>query len=110
MSTGSRIITPRVYKYLLPQIYRHGAARNGTHAQLLDRTFVFFLGELCMNRFLLGLVVFGAAGLMGSPGLAQKGKGKAGGGGFGWLSSLSEGKAQARKTGKPLMVVIRCVP
>ena len=64
-----------------------------------------------MNRFLLGLVVFGAAGLIGSPALAQKGKGKFGnGGGFGWLSSLSEGKAQARKTGKPLMVVIRCVP
>ena len=29
---------------------------------------------------------------------------------YGWLSSLEEGKAQARKTGKPLMVVIRCVP
>ena len=28
----------------------------------------------------------------------------------GWLFSLEEGKAQARKTGKPLMVVIRCVP
>lgn len=28
----------------------------------------------------------------------------------GWLSSLQEGKSQARKTGKPLMVVLRCVP
>ena len=28
----------------------------------------------------------------------------------GWLSSLEEGKAQARRTGKPLMVVLRCVP
>jgi hypothetical protein len=28
----------------------------------------------------------------------------------GWLFSLSEGKAQAAKTGKPLMVVVRCVP
>ena len=28
----------------------------------------------------------------------------------GWLSSLDEGVAEARKTGKPLMVVIRCVP
>jgi hypothetical protein len=27
-----------------------------------------------------------------------------------WLSSLDEGMAEARKTGKPLMVVIRCVP
>lgn len=28
----------------------------------------------------------------------------------GWLSSLEAGKAEARKTGKPLMVVLRCVP
>jgi hypothetical protein len=29
---------------------------------------------------------------------------------YGWLSSLSEGKAQASKANKPIMVVIRCVP
>jgi hypothetical protein len=29
---------------------------------------------------------------------------------YGWLSSLSQGKAQAEKTGKPVMVVVRCVP
>jgi hypothetical protein len=29
---------------------------------------------------------------------------------YGWLSSLEEGKKQARESGKPLMVVIRCVP
>ena len=28
----------------------------------------------------------------------------------GWLFSLSAGKQQARTTGKPLMVVVRCVP
>jgi hypothetical protein len=28
----------------------------------------------------------------------------------GWLGSLEEGQAQARKTGKPLMVVVRCQP
>ncbi len=28
----------------------------------------------------------------------------------GWLFSLEEGKARARASGKPLMVVIRCVP
>jgi hypothetical protein len=28
----------------------------------------------------------------------------------GWIFSLSEGKQQARKTGKPIMVVLRCVP
>jgi hypothetical protein len=29
---------------------------------------------------------------------------------YGWLSSLDAGKAEARRTGKPLMVAIRCVP
>ena len=28
----------------------------------------------------------------------------------GWLFNLEEGKAEARKTGKPLFVVLRCVP
>ena len=28
----------------------------------------------------------------------------------GWLFNLDEGKAEARKTGKPLFVVVRCVP
>jgi hypothetical protein len=28
----------------------------------------------------------------------------------GWVFSLSEGKRQADRTGKPLMVVLRCVP
>jgi hypothetical protein len=28
----------------------------------------------------------------------------------GWLFSLGEGKRVARKSGKPLMVVLRCVP
>ena len=28
----------------------------------------------------------------------------------GWLSSLDEGMFESRKTGKPLMVVIRCQP
>ncbi len=29
---------------------------------------------------------------------------------LGWLSDLNEAKAQARKTGKPLLVVFRCDP
>jgi len=28
----------------------------------------------------------------------------------GWIFNLEEGKAQARKSGKPLMVMVRCVP
>jgi hypothetical protein len=64
-----------------------------------------------MKQFALGLFAFGIASLIATPCQAQKGKGMGGDASrFGWLSSLSEGKAQARKTGKPLMVVIRCVP
>jgi len=29
---------------------------------------------------------------------------------YGWLFSLEDGKAQARRSGKPLMVVVRCQP
>jgi len=29
---------------------------------------------------------------------------------YGWLSSLEAGKAEAKRTGKPLFVAIRCVP
>jgi hypothetical protein len=52
------------------------------------------------------------SGLMGAlllgsgPATAQKGKA----GGRGWLTSLDAGKAQAKQTGKPLMVVFRCEP
>ena len=49
-----------------------------------------------------------------SPVMAQR-RGPRGGdqrdsGERGWLSSLDEGMFEARKTGKPLMVVIRCQP
>ena len=40
---------------------------------------------------------------------AQRRRGEDGGR-FGWLSSLEAGKAEAKKNGKPLMVVLRCVP
>lgn len=64
-----------------------------------------------MKRLLLGFLVLGVAGLTASPARAQKGKGKGGDAArYGWLSSLTEGKAQARQTGKPLMVVLRCEP
>jgi hypothetical protein len=56
----------------------------------------------------LGCVLVGHA-----PAWAQfKGKGGKGdpAAGYGWLSSLEQGKAEAHKSGKPLMVVIRCVP
>jgi hypothetical protein len=59
------------------------------------------------------LLALGALALADAPSLAQfKGPrgGDQSGARYGWLSGLEAGKAQARKTGKPLMVVLRCVP
>ena len=55
------------------------------------------------------LSTLAAFSVIDAPLLAQP-RGREDGARFGWLSSLEEGKSQARKTGKPLMVVVRCVP
>jgi hypothetical protein len=65
------------------------------------------------SRYLL-LVALGALACGDSSLRAQKGGPKGFGdpqaAKYGWLSTLEEGKAQARQNGKPLMVVLRCVP
>jgi hypothetical protein len=64
-----------------------------------------------MRRAMVTMAVIGLTGGFAGPASAQKGgRGGPNAFGYGWLGSLTEGKAQARKTGKPLMVVIRCVP
>ena len=55
----------------------------------------------CVRSALLVLVAV-------NPAFAQRGEPNASQ--FGWLASLDAGKAEARKTGKPLLVAIRCVP
>jgi hypothetical protein len=63
-----------------------------------------------MNRGIVAVLAVGIVVGAEVP-VGAQGKGKdAGLSKFGWLSSLEEGKAQARKSGKPLMVVLRCVP
>jgi hypothetical protein len=60
------------------------------------------------------VAVLALAGLALSEGTtrAQGGRrfGEQSAGRNGWISSLSAGKQQAQQTGKPLMVVLRCVP
>lgn len=41
-------------------------------------------------------------------GMGRRGEGEAVK--HGWIFSLEQGKARAKESGKPLMVVIRCVP
>ena len=65
-----------------------------------------------MRRFFVSCVALGVAGLLAAPVHAQ---GRPGGdfgqaGRNGWLADYSEAKAVAKKAGKPLMVVFRCVP
>jgi hypothetical protein len=48
--------------------------------------------------------------MAGAPVAAQPKGGDASALRYGWLASLEQGKAQARQSGKPLMVVVRCVP
>lgn len=62
-----------------------------------------------MNRAVV-LAALGAIALLDNPVLAQKKAGEFEAAKNGWLFSLSQGKALAEKSGKPMMVVMRCVP
>jgi hypothetical protein len=53
------------------------------------------------------LLAFVPALTLSAPASAEK---KVDAGRFGWLSSLAAGKAEARRSGKPMMVVVRCAP
>ena len=63
------------------------------------------------SSVMLGLALVGIS-FTANTALAQRGRrgGEQSGGRYGWLSSLSAGKQLARTTGKPLMIVLRCVP
>jgi hypothetical protein len=53
----------------------------------------------------LGIVALTDASL-----LAQPRRGDPPAGAYGWIFDLEEGKALARASSRPLMVVVRCVP
>jgi len=66
-----------------------------------------------MNFRLVASVAFACVALFDASLFAQRGgprRGDMDASRFGWLSSLDAGKARARASGKPIMVVIRCVP
>lgn len=64
-----------------------------------------------MNHVRLTLLALGTLVLADLPVQAQPRRGRGEDASrYGWLSSLEEGTAQARKTGKPIMLVFRCVP
>ncbi len=63
-----------------------------------------------VGRLLVVTAALGCASLVPHGAEAQKGGGMPNAFQYGWLGSLEQGKAEAAKTGKPLMVVVRCVP
>jgi hypothetical protein len=63
-----------------------------------------------MRRSVVAVLVMAGMGLVGNTACAQRGGSERQAVQNGWTFSLEAGKRQARATGKPLMVVIRCVP
>jgi hypothetical protein len=60
----------------------------------------------CRNLWLLAFASLAVA----APALSAQPGDDPPAGRHGWLGSLEAGKAEAKRTGKPLMVVLRCVP
>ncbi len=56
------------------------------------------------------LLALGVVALADAPLRAQPRRGDQQAAEYGWISNLDEGKRLARTSGKPLMVVLRCVP
>ena len=67
-------------------------------------------GDLLMKGGCVVLLACGVLALDGAPLLAQPRRGDPQAARYGWLASLADGQAQARLSGKPLLVVLRCLP
>lgn len=63
-----------------------------------------------MSHRLLILLAVGVCVLAASPLHAQGKKSNGGATTSGWVSNFAEAKRQAANSGKPMMIVIRCVP
>ncbi len=64
-----------------------------------------------MRTIFFALMAFGVAGIGTTSALAQKkGKFQDDAPRFGWRESLPVAMTEARRTGKPVMVVLRCIP
>jgi hypothetical protein len=65
-----------------------------------------------MKKVWSGLVVLAVTGLTAHPALAQRGRGVSPQevARNGWLSDYRQAKDVASKTGKPILLVFRCVP
>lgn len=88
---------------------KKGESYSATRAMFLH--FLPSAESFSMKRLGIGLLVLGISVSTALPAHAQKkGRGKDNSAQHGWMSSYGAARELARKTGKPLMVVIRCVP
>ena len=63
------------------------------------------VGGVCLGMFLICLSV------TNSPlATAQKGKRPDAARAYGWLTDISSGVAESKRSGKPIMVLLRCIP
>ena len=63
-----------------------------------------------MRTLTVGLIALLLGGLSASPALAQKGRVRDDAAKYGWTDDLPAAMKEAKRTGKPVVVVLRCIP
>ena len=63
-----------------------------------------------MRTQTVGLIALLFAGLSVTPALAQRGRVRDDAARYGWSDDLPAAMKEAKRTGKPVVVVLRCIP
>jgi hypothetical protein len=63
-----------------------------------------------MRSLTVGLIALALWGLDAAPVSAQKGKVRDEAVRYGWTEDLSAAMKEAKRTGKPVIVILRCIP
>ncbi|MBL8795260.1 MAG: hypothetical protein JNM56_15245 [Planctomycetia bacterium] len=63
-----------------------------------------------MRSLIFGLIVLALSGLYMAPVSAQKGKLRDDAERYGWTEDLPTAMKEAKRTGKPVVVILRCIP
>lgn len=63
-----------------------------------------------MRSLTFGLIALALSGLDAAPVSAQKGKFRDDAVRYGWTEDLPAAMKEAKRTGKPVVVVLRCIP
>jgi len=63
-----------------------------------------------MRSLTVGLIALALSGLYPAPVSAQKGKFRDDAERYGWTEDLPAAMKEAKRTGKPVIVILRCIP